>query len=127
MIEVRFSIYSTKATSLVTDLFPEGKIEKSHEKTIYPIAYGIKLQYNSSILQASVGIAEIIDVTLFIGKNVALPTACGLAAKYLYDKLHKHEDKVAGLTIRKKRVKNNPNDIAQAFLEDREKLEKDKE
>jgi hypothetical protein len=74
-----------------------------------------------------VGIAEIIDVTLCIGKNVALPTACGLAAKYLYDKLHKHEDKVAGLTIRKKRVKNNPNDIAQAFLEDREKLEKDKE
>ena len=111
----------------MTDLFPEGKIEKSHEKTIYPIADGIKLQYNSSILQASVGIAEIIDVTLFIGKNVALPIVCSLAARYLYDKLHKHEDKVAGLMIRKKRVKNNPNDIAQAFLEDMEKLEKDKE
>jgi hypothetical protein len=54
MIQVRFSKYSTKVTSLVTDLFPEGKIEKSHEKTIYPIADGIKLQHNSSILQASV-------------------------------------------------------------------------
>jgi hypothetical protein len=54
MIQVRFSKYSTKATSLVTDLFPEGKIEKSYEKTIYPIADGIKLQHNSSILQASV-------------------------------------------------------------------------
>jgi hypothetical protein len=54
MIQVRFSKYSTKATSLVTDLFPEGKIEKSHEKIIYPIADGIKLQHNSSILQASV-------------------------------------------------------------------------
>jgi hypothetical protein len=127
MIEIRFSIYSTKATSLVADLFPEDKIEKSHEKTIYPIADSIKLQYNSRILQASVGIAEIIDVTLFIGKNVALPIACGLAARYLYDKLHKHEDKVAGLRIRKKRVENNPNDIAQAFLEDMERLEKDKE
>jgi hypothetical protein len=53
MIQVRFSIYSTKATSLVTDLFPEGKIEKSQEKTIYPIADGIKqIQHNSSILQA---------------------------------------------------------------------------
>ncbi len=31
------------------------------------------------------------------------------------------------LMTRKKRVKNNPNDIAQAFLEDKEKLEKDKE
>jgi hypothetical protein len=73
-----------KATSLVTDLFLEGKIEKSHEKTtIYPIADGIWLQYNSSVLQASVRIAEIIDVTLFIGKNVALTIACGLAVRYL--------------------------------------------
>jgi hypothetical protein len=47
----------------VTDLFPEGKIENS-QKTIYPIADGIKqIQHNSSILQASVGIAEIIDAT----------------------------------------------------------------
>jgi hypothetical protein len=37
-------------------------------------------------LQASVGIAEVISVTLFIGKNVALPIACGLAAIYLYNK-----------------------------------------
>jgi len=28
--------------------------------------------------------------------------------------------------IRKKRTKNNPNDIAQAFLEEIERLEKDK-
>jgi hypothetical protein len=35
---------------------------------------------------------------------------------------------VAGwLMTRKQRVKNNPNDIAQAFLEDMETLEKDKE
>jgi hypothetical protein len=32
-----------------------------------------------------------------------------------------------GLMIRKKRTKNNPNDIAQAFLEENERLEKDKE
>ena len=47
----------------MNDLFHEGKIEKSHEKTIYPIADGIKLQHNSTILQTSVWIAEIIDAT----------------------------------------------------------------
>jgi hypothetical protein len=34
---------------------------------------------------------------------------------------------VAGLMTLKKRVKNNPNDIAQAFFEEIERLEKDKE
>ena len=77
-------------------------------------------------MQASAGIAEVISVTLFIGKNVALPIAYGLATRYLYDKLNKHKDIVAGLMIRKKRTKNNPNDIAQAFLEEIERLEKDK-
>ena len=72
------------------------------------------------------GIAEVISVTLFIGKNVALPIACSLATRYLYDKLNKHKDKVAGLMIRKKRTKNNPNDIAQVFLEESKRLEKDK-
>jgi hypothetical protein len=127
MIEISSLIQLTKATSLGSDLFPEDKIEKSHEKTIYPIAYGIKLQRNFTTLQASTGIAEVISVTLFIGKNVALTIACGLVARYLYDKLNKHKDKVAGLMIRKKGVKNNPNDIAQAFLEEIERLEKDKE
>jgi hypothetical protein len=78
-------------------------------------------------LQASVGIAEIIGAMLFICKNVAPPIACGLAARYLYDKLHKHKDKVAGLMIGQKCAKNNPNDIAQAFLEEIGRLEKDKE
>jgi hypothetical protein len=77
-------------------------------------------------LQASAGIAEVISVTLFIGKNVALPIVCGLVARYLYDKLNKHKDKVAGLMIRKKRTKNNPNDIAQVLLEGIERLENTK-
>jgi hypothetical protein len=48
------------------------------------------------------------------------------SSKVPYDKLNKHKDKVAGLMIRKKRTKNNPNAIAQAFLEEIERLEKDK-
>ena len=78
-------------------------------------------------MQASVGIAEIIDATLFICKDAALAIACGLAARYLYDKLHKHKDEVAGLRIGKKSAKNNPNEIAQAFLEEIGRLEKDEE
>jgi hypothetical protein len=46
-------------------------------------------------LQASAGIAEVMSVTLFIGKNVALPIACGLAAIYLYNKMNKHKDTIA--------------------------------
>jgi hypothetical protein len=50
------------------------------------------LSCNTILLEASVGIAGVIkSVTLFIGKNVAPPIACGLAARYLYDKLNKHE------------------------------------
>jgi hypothetical protein len=45
----------------------------------------------------------------------------------LYNKMEKHKDKVAELMIRKKRMKNNPNDKAQAFLEEIERLEKDEE
>jgi hypothetical protein len=60
-----------------------------------------------------------------IGSNVAFNIACNLASTYLYNKMEKH--KVAGLMIRKKRMKSNPNDIAQAFLEEIERLEKDKE
>ena len=41
--------------------------------------------------------------------------------------MENHTDKVAGLMIRKKRTKNNPNNIAQALLEEIERLEKDKE
>ena len=95
MSEISFLIELTKATSLGHDLFPEDKIEKSQGKTIYPITDGIKLQYNFVILQASAGIAEVMSVTLFIGKNVALPIACGLAVIYLYNKMNKHKDIIA--------------------------------
>ena len=63
-------------------------------------------------MQASVGTAEIIDATLFIGKNVVLLIVCSLATRYLYDKLHKNKDEIAEWTIGKKSAKNNPNDIA---------------
>ena len=78
-------------------------------------------------MQASGGIAEVISVTLLIGSNVAFNIACNLSSTYLYIKMENHTDKVAGVMIRKKRTKNNPNDIAQALLEEIERLEKDKE
>ena len=77
-------------------------------------------------MQASVGTAEIIDATLFIGKNVVLLTVCSSATRYLYDKLHKNKDEIDGWMIEKKIAKNNPNDIAQAFLKEIERLEKAK-
>src|SRR5215217_1263189 len=82
---------------------------------------------NFTTLQASGGIAEVISVTLLIGSNVAFNIACNLSSTYLYIKMENHTDKVAGVMIRKKRTKNNPNDIAQALLEEIERLEKDKE
>ena len=74
MIEISFLIQLTKATSLGSDLFLGDKIEKYHEKTIYPIAYGItatQFYYYTGFDRN----AEVISVTLFIGKNVALPIA----------------------------------------------------
>ena len=58
MIEISFLIQLTKATSLGSDLFLGDKIEKYHEKTIYPIAYGIKLQHNFTTIQASTGMLK---------------------------------------------------------------------
>jgi hypothetical protein len=65
-----------------------------------------------------VGIAEVISVTLLVGSNVAFNIACNLASIYRYIKMEKITDKMAGLMIRKKGTKNNPNDIAQAFFEE---------
>ena len=117
MIEIGFLIQLTKATQLGSDLFPEDKLEKSDEKTIfYPIPDGIKLQHNFTTLQATVGIAEVISVTLLVGSNVAFNIACNLASTYRCIKMEKITDKAAGLMIRKKGMKNNPNDIAQGIL-----------
>lgn len=125
MREINLLIQLTKAASLERDLFPEDKIEKSNDKILYPIADGLKLQRNYTILQASEGIAEVISLTLLISRDIALSMACNLASTYLYDKMEKHKDKVAGLLVRRKRTKNNPHDIAQAFLQEIEELEKD--
>lgn len=125
MMEINLLIQLTKATSFGRDLFPEDKIEKSNDKTIYSVANGIKLQHNYTILQASEGIAEVISITLLISSNIALNMACNLALTHLYNKMEKHKDKVAGLLVRRKRTNNDPNDIAQAFLQEIEELEKD--
>jgi hypothetical protein len=85
-----FLIQLTKATLLATDLFPEDKIENLMRRLFTPLP--TVLSCNTILVEASAGIAEVTkSVTLFIGKNVAPPIACGLAARHLYDKLNKHE------------------------------------
>jgi hypothetical protein len=96
-------------------------------RLFYPIPDGIKLQHKFYHIAGFSGNAEVISVTLLIGSNVAFNIACNLSSTYLYIKMENHTDKVAGLMIRKKGTKNNPNDIAQALLEEIERLEKDKE
>jgi hypothetical protein len=83
MSEISFLIELTKATSLGHDLFPEDKIENLKASLFILLPTASSCNTTLAILQAPAGIAEVISVTLFIGKNVALPIACSLAARYL--------------------------------------------
>lgn len=125
-IEIPIIIESTKATNLSYEIFKEG--DKSQDGVITrTLSEGIKIKSGFKILQGSVGIAEIFGLSFNFAPDIAISIASGIAANYLWEKMKSHRDIIAEVTIKGKKVKKDRDAIAQAFLEELQKLEDGKD
>jgi hypothetical protein len=68
----------------------DKNIESELTKT--KIADGVSIHIKNRTLREIVGLPEIVNLIVYIGKKVALPVAATLLAKFLYDKLKKRKD-----------------------------------
>jgi hypothetical protein len=77
----------TRDGTLCSDLFEAKRISRGLEKEI---GSGLKIRYENTQVRESVGIPEIISITLNFGTMVA----AGYLANWLYDKLHGRATKI---------------------------------
>ncbi|MEM3797245.1 MAG: hypothetical protein QXE05_01405 [Nitrososphaeria archaeon] len=115
-VEIRIE---TRDKNLAFDIFNSDKVLRTF--TTKEVVDGVSIRFNGFIIREAIDIPHLISITLFLAKDVALPTAIGLFSAWLYDKLKQRT--VEKLYIERTVVKIDRGEIEKILLE---KIKKEK-
>lgn len=87
-MEIPFQI-ETHDRMVSYDLLEAKEIQLGQQKII---SEGVSIRVEGLRVRKAFGLPEIVNMTLMIGQNVALPIALGILSSYLYDKLKNRKD-----------------------------------
>ncbi|MGI0035533.1 MAG: hypothetical protein ACRD98_06675 [Nitrososphaera sp.] len=119
---VAFSIFTSNMQhqkSLIHSLMPHDSNKINN--VVVTIGDGVTLKPLLMPRSPEAGLS--IDLVLQIANEVGMVAAAHLAAAYIIDKIKNHRNN-SQIAIGDRKVRSNKKDVAQAFLEEIEKLEK---
>jgi hypothetical protein len=90
LLELCLAIETREHHEIDEDIFGNTPLIAGETEKL--LAEGISIRWQGESFRKSLDFPTIINLSIWIGQNIAIPVAVGILSSYIYDKLKKHEN-----------------------------------